>query len=203
MSDVMIQPFAFALNVAGVSAANGARRLPSGFYKVTIESASQETSQNTGRVSIKFGLKVCEGEYQGVVRTARMNVPQSDDDKVRAYWRTLLESVGYAQAALEQGSLEITQDTFNGKTAYIKFTEKDEAAGIQYDKIDFRTFGAWDEQRKMAVAAPGSAIGTGAAAPANASLVAPPVNVAPVPATPVVSSAATSVLAQLKGLNGI
>lgn len=132
--------FTLALNVSGVAAATGDTTLPEGYYRAVV-SDMYVSPEKPGRVVIK--VRVSEGSNVGAVRTTGINIPTSPDDKVRAYWRALLESVGYTAAQLDKGEITLGADAIVGRTSHIYYMPKDEEAGVQYDRVNFYPPAAW------------------------------------------------------------
>lgn len=165
MSEIQKNPaFNFTINLAGVQASGGNRALPSGFYKAKIIDCYHRKA-STGRDMIEFKTEVVEGEFAGVVRTSRINVPTSPDDGVRHYWRALMESVGYNAAQIDgAGVISITRDIYVDKPCAIHYTAGDKAAGI-YDNLNFVSNQTWEVGRKADLAAK-AAMGSAAGAPA-------------------------------------
>jgi len=167
VSEIQKNPaFNFQINLAGVQAAAGSRDLPSGFYKAKIIDCYHRKA-STGRDMIEFKTEVVEGEFAGVVRTSRINVPTSPDDGVRHYWRALMESVGYNAAQIDgAGVISITRDIYVDKPCAIHYTAGDKAAGI-FDNLNFVSNQTWEVGMKADLAAK-AAMGSAAGAPAAA-----------------------------------
>lgn len=168
--------FSIALNVSGVTAATGDSSLPEGYYRAVV-SDMYVSPEKPNRVVIK--VRVSEGASAGVLRTTGLNIPTSPDDKVRAYWRALLESVGYTSTQLDNGQITLGADAVVGRTAHIYYMPKDEEAGVQYDRVSFYPPAAWADAsanfqpgmkaaqpsatRSVGTSAAGSRLGGGAA----------------------------------------
>ena len=132
--------FSIALNVSGVTAATGDNALPEGYYRAAVTDM-YVSPEKPNRVVIK--VRVSEGANAGTMRTTGINMPTSPDDKVRAYWRALLESVGYTAAQLDNGQITLGADAIVGRTAHIYYMPKDEEAGVQYDRVNFYPPATW------------------------------------------------------------
>lgn len=132
--------FSIALNVSGVTAATGDNALPEGYYRAAVTDM-YVSPEKPNRVVIK--VRVSEGANAGTMRTTGINMPTSPDDKVRAYWRALLESVGYTAAQLDNGQIMLGADAIVGRTAHIYYMPKDEEAGVQYDRVNFYPPATW------------------------------------------------------------
>lgn len=132
--------FSIALNVSGVSAATGDNALPEGYYRAVVTDM-YVAPEKPNRVVIK--VRVSEGANAGTLRTTGINMPTSPDDKVRAYWRALLESVGYTAAQLDNGQITLGADAIVGRTSHIYYMPKDEEAGVQYDRVSFYPPATW------------------------------------------------------------
>lgn len=145
--------WSFQVDLSGVRApTGGGALLPEGYYIGTIKDMYIQP-EKPGRVIIK--VMVTEGEFANVTRTDGLNVPTSDEDKVRHYWRALAEGVGYGPNELDKGSLNLGPKAFVNRTAYFKYTPKEEGVeGREYDRLLYLAKGEWDTQR-MAFAANG------------------------------------------------
>ena len=139
-TDNNVRDFSLNLNVAGVSAATGGAELLDGYYKAVV-SDMYIAPEKANRVVIK--VRVSEGPNTGAVRTTGLNLPSSDSDGVRAYWRALLESVGYTAAQLDNGQVTLGPDAIVGRTAHIFYQGKNEAEGRQYDRVSFFPPALW------------------------------------------------------------
>mgnify|MGYP003645712185 CR=1 FL=1 len=172
----------FQINLGNVNAAAGGKQgsLPSGFYKVAIETV-EAVQASTGRWQIKFRTIVNDRGWSGIPRTFRINVPTSPDDKVLAYWRAAYESIGWTDAQFA-GVTGVQMGHFIGKSAFIDYKSKDET-GSEYDDCNFTTPAAY-AAADQAAAVMGSALGNGAApAPAPALGGLGGMGAAPAPAT--------------------
>lgn len=157
------------VNLSGLNAPTGAKNMevPEGYYKAVVTDMYINPDRNPNRVVIK--MTIAEGPFKGVIRTDGINVPKSDDDKVRYYWRGLAESAGYTPAQLDGGALEMGRDTFVEKVVHIHFTPKDKTSD-GYENVDYLAPSEWNQQRQVfeassrteTTAAPaGSALGGG------------------------------------------
>ena len=134
--------FSIALNVSGVTAATGDGTLPEGYYRATVTDM-YVAPEKPNRVVIK--VRVSEGANAGALRTTGINIPTSPEDEVRAYWRALLESVGYTATQLDNGQITLGSDAIVGRTAHIYYMPKDEEAGVQYDRVNFYPPTTWTD----------------------------------------------------------
>ncbi len=128
----------FTVNLAGVQAASaGSRALPEGFYTGTITAAEPTTTQS-GKPQIAMKVQVTGGEFDGIVRTARIGVPTDANDKVIVFWRAALESMGYTPAQLDAGAVAISQEVIVGRSVGFYYKPGDKEAGI-YEDFRFLT----------------------------------------------------------------
>ena len=88
--------------------------------------------KNPNRVVIK--LSVSEGEFKNGVITDGLNIPKSEEDKVRYYWRVFAESAGYTPAQLDAGGLKLSPEAFKGREVHVLFTPKGEGS---YDRTEY------------------------------------------------------------------
>lgn len=140
----------FNVNLAGLQAPTGKGNVfvPEGYYKAAVKDMYINPSKNPGRVIIKLNLADA-GPYTGVIRTDGLNIPKSEDDNVRYYWRGLAESAGYTPAQLDNGQITIGPDAFKGKTVHIYYTPKEEGnADRQYENITYLAPAEWNQQRQ-------------------------------------------------------
>lgn len=169
----------FNVNVSGLQAptGKGGAQVPEGYYTAVIDDMYVNPDRNAGRVVIK--LKIADGPFAGAMRTDGLNMPKSDDDKVRYYWRGLLESAGYTPAQLDNGEVTIGRQALVGRKVTFYYVPKEEGnSDRQYDRVTYLTAVEWSQQKQAfeaaggaqpAVAAPagnGSALG-GAAPTGN------------------------------------
>ena len=136
--------FSFATNVSGLQAPTGGKDVPEGYYKTVIADMYINPEKNAGRIIIK--LKVTEGPFAGSTRTTGLNKPKGAEDKVRYYWRGLLESCGYTPAQLDAGELSLSADTFMGRGCFIYY--KPPASEGEYDTLKFLPPSFWEVQAK-------------------------------------------------------
>ena len=158
--------FNFNVNLSGIRAASGGgMKLPEGFYTGSVTDAFQTTSKN-GRpqIAIKVTLK---GQFDGMVRTAWMGVPQTEEDGVRYYWRAVFESLGYQPAEIDAGTIGVSRQVLVGRDCTIFYRPGDKDMGI-YEELKFlapHDFAQQKAQFDAGANAPGSALG--ATAPAT------------------------------------
>jgi hypothetical protein len=134
--------FSFSTNVSGLQAPTGGQSMPEGYYKTVIADMYVNPEKNAGRVIIK--LQVTEGPFAGSTRTTGLNIPKSADDKVRYYWRGLLESAGYSPAQLDAGELSLSAEIFVNRGCFIYF-KPPESEG-EYDTLRFLAPAIWEQQ---------------------------------------------------------
>jgi hypothetical protein len=163
MNDNNNRDWSIDINLSGVSAPTGNTNVTQGYYKAKVTDMYVRP-EKPGRVVIK--LTIAEGDFAGAVRTTGLNIPKSDDDKVRYYWRGLAESVGYGAAELDAGSVNLSMGSFEGRIAHVFYTPK-EMSSDGYDSIDFLPPVPWGQ--KAAAFTP-SAGGNGGAAPSGSAL---------------------------------
>jgi len=152
--------FNFNVNLSGIRAASGGGvKLPEGFYEGSVTDAFQTTSKN-GRpqIAIKVTLK---GQFDGMVRTAWMGVPQNEEDGVRYYWRAVFESLGYQPAEIDAGVISVQRNVLVGRSCTIYYKPGDKDMGI-YEELKFlapHDFAQQKAQFDASATAPGSALG--------------------------------------------
>ena len=158
--------WSISINLSGITAPTGnkAMEVPEGFYKAKISDMYVNAEKNPNRVVIK--LQLAEAPFAGVIRTDGLNMPKSDDDKVRYYWRGLAESAGYTPAQLDNGSISLGRDTFVEKMVHVHYTPK--GNGSEYDKTEYLAPTEWSQQKQMFDAAKAANAGKAAPAPAAA-----------------------------------
>ena len=150
----------FDMNLAGVTPAGmGGRELPTGYYTGKIVEAEAETSQN-GRPQVKIRVEVTDPDFIGIVRTTRIGIPQSAEDKVRFFWRALLESVGYTPAQIDAGAVKMSAKLITGRECFLHYTQGDKDAGV-FDNLRFLTPVIYEAGKKQENAAAGSALAGG------------------------------------------
>ena len=154
----------FQVNLSGVPAASGgSRELPEGFYTGAVIDAEPGQS-STGRTQIAIKVQVNSGEFNGVIRTTRLGVPTSAEDKVLYYWRAAFESLGYTPAQIDAGAVTVSKDVLVGRTAHFYYKPGDKDAGI-YEDFKFLTPSDWSNRKATFEAsknAQGSALGAAA-----------------------------------------
>ena len=152
----------FNINVAGLQAptGKGGSQLPEGYYVGIVDDMYVNPDKNAGRVIIK--IKVAEGPFVGTMRTDGLNIPKSDEDKVRYYWRGLMESAGYGPAELDGGQVTVGRAALHGKKVHFYFVPKEEGnADRQYENITYLSPVEWSQQKQGFEAAGGAAAPTG------------------------------------------
>lgn len=167
--DNLDRNFSFNLNVSGIAAPTGSKDLdvPEGFYKALISDCYINPEKNRGRVILK--LNISEGTFRGVVRTDGLSVPKGADDKVRYYWRGLLESAGYTAAQLDNGEIVIGPDTCKGREVTIHYSPKGpNGNGTDYDKVTYLPAADWAQQKQVFEAKKGT--GSGGSTPNGSAL---------------------------------
>lgn len=127
------------VNLSGLQAPTGGTNVEQGYYKARI-SDMYVRPEKPGRVVIK--LTISEGACAGSVRTTGLNLPKSNDDKVRYYWRGLSESVGYTPTELDSGEVSLGVASFQDRTAHFFYTPK-ELSSDGYDSVDFLPPAEW------------------------------------------------------------
>jgi len=151
--------FSFATNVSGLQAPTGGQAMPEGYYKTVIADMYVNPEKNANRVIIK--LKVTEGPFAGSTRTTGLNIPKSAEDKVRYYWRGLLESAGYTPSQLDAGELSLNADTFMNRGCFIYYKPPETEDG--YDTLRFLPPNIWEVQSADFVPSENKAQSSGAA----------------------------------------
>lgn len=159
-------------NLAGVAARSAGGTFvepPTGAYKVKI--TGTEPYQKEDRMSVKFQTVIAEGEHAGTEMRLFIGGDLSKVGNQRS-WKTALLSIGMASNTLESGLVNIGEDTFKDKIAYVYFKAKDpNDSNSQSDKqfITPEAFATLTGQMQQAPAAAPVAVG------------APAMNVAPQP----------------------
>lgn len=145
-------------NLAGVAVSDGTYKpLPTGAYKVKIVSTEQYTKQETGNVSIKFQLSVIDGEHKGDECRIYIGTDLSKKGNMSNLKMALL-SIGTNAAVLEQGSVNVSSKTFDGKTAFIFVKEKDATDPASRDDVRFITKDRFEAEAGKRSAMNGSGI---------------------------------------------
>jgi len=151
----------FQVNLSGVTpASGGARNLPEGFFTGTVIDAEPSQTQS-GKAQIAIKVQVTGGEFEGVVRTTRIGVPNGPEDKVLVFWRAALESMGYTPAQLDAGAIAITKEVMVGRSVSFYYKPGDKEAGI-YEDFKFLTpvdFASRKAAFEKGASAHGSALG--------------------------------------------
>jgi hypothetical protein len=180
----------FQVNLSGVPAASGgSRELPEGFYTGAVIDAEPAQS-SSGRTQIAIKVQVNSGEFNGIIRTTRLGVPTTPEDKVLYYWRAAFESLGYTPAQIDAGAVTVNKDVLVGRTAHFYYKPGDKDAGI-YEDFKFLTPTDWNNRKATFEAgknAQGSALGAAAARPAvmaTTPVAAPAMNIGGFNAAPV------------------
>jgi hypothetical protein len=160
----------FQMNLSGVTpASGGARALPEGFYEGTVIDA-EPTQTQSGKAQIAIKVQVVGGEHDGIVRTTRIGIPTSPDDKVLVFWRAAFESMGYTPAQIDAGPITLHKELIVGRPAKFYYKPGDKEAGI-YDDFKFLTPADYATRSAAFVAgksAQGSAIGAASLGSARA-----------------------------------
>ena len=103
------------------------------------------------------------------MRTTRLNVPTTADDKVRHFWRAFLEGVGFTAAQIDgAGDIAINRAMFVGKECFVHYVEGDKDAGV-WDQTNVIGPTAW-KVAKAADKAAGAVLAQGGVAAAGQSL---------------------------------
>lgn len=151
----------FDINLSGLTVQAAAPKdVPKGYYKAKVEDMYVNVDKNAGRVIIK--LMISEGEFRGAVRTDGISIPKSEDDKVRYYWRAFAESAGYTPAQLDNGGIKLSPSAFKDREVHIHYIPKNEAAGVQYDKIEYLTPSDFVARKANGTTSTAPALGTSA-----------------------------------------
>jgi hypothetical protein len=160
----------FQMNLSGVTpASGGARALPEGFYEGTVIDA-EPTQTQSGKAQIAIKVQVVGGEHDGIVRTTRIGIPTSPDDKVLVFWRAAFESMGYTPAQIDAGPITLQKELIVGRPSKFYYKPGDKEAGI-YDDFKFLTPADFATRSAAFVAgksAQGSAIGAASLGSARA-----------------------------------
>lgn len=166
------------INVANVAARNVGGTFvepPTGAYKVKI--TGTEMYEKEGRQSVKFQTVISEGEHAGIETRLFIGLDLTKVGNQRS-WKTALLSCGYTAEQVDVGDIDISSDTFDGKSAYIYYKAKD--ANDATSQSD-RQFITPDHFAKLATASAPAASAPALAAPAPlaAKAAVPAMNVAP------------------------
>lgn len=112
-------------NLAGVQARSG----PGGYVEPTtgayrVKITGTEAYEKEGRQSVKFQTVIDEGDFAGTEMRLFIGADLSKVGNQRS-WKTALVSVGVPAASIENGLINIGEETFKNKTAYVYFKAKD------------------------------------------------------------------------------
>ncbi len=168
--------WAFKANFSDVRPAGSSSRRISeeGFYKVLIRD-TEETTTKAGNLRALFRLSVAEGEQSGATETFGINLPQDEDCWTLPYWMVLLLSIGVSEDKLAKGDVNLTADSFKGKTGYLHYTPAPEGG---YSTFKWMTKVDYEFHMKRAAPkteeAPVQAAAEPAPTPAPATTVMPP-----------------------------
>jgi hypothetical protein len=134
----------FGVNLSGLNAPTGqGRDLVEGYFKALITDMYIKPD-NPNRVIIRY--QVTEGPLSGSTGVDGLNVPKSDEDNVRYYWRGLSESVGYGPNDLDNGEIALSRKAFAERTGHIYFQPKGEDR--QYDRTVWLSPAEWAQQKQ-------------------------------------------------------
>tara|TARA_R110002060_G_scaffold30712_2_gene41240 strand:+ start:1185 stop:1733 length:549 start_codon:yes stop_codon:yes gene_type:complete len=131
--------FDFSVNFEGLETA--ATHVTTGFYHGKVKEMEAETAKSGTR--IRFQIELQDEGVRGAVRSTRISIPRSADDKVLYFWRDAFLSCGYAANALESGEHSINPATFVGQDCFVKYVAGDPDLG-QYDKLQFLSERKWN-----------------------------------------------------------
>lgn len=180
--------FSFQINLSGVEASGGGKRLDEGYYKGTIVDVNS-AQNSTGSMRLVFKIGNFEG-YGSAVRTTSITVPNENTKPgLLTIWRAAFESAGYTPAQIDSGVINMTRDVFLNRPAHVYYKPGDRDAGI-YDEMKLLTPTDWQAQKhsfEKSTARDGSALGAPVATAAPAA--AP---VAAIGGTPAIGGAAYS-----------
>lgn len=140
--------FSFAVNLSGISAPSGNRNMevPEGYYQGKITDMYVNAERNPNRVVIK--VTMTDGAFAGVVRTHGLNMPTSNQDKVRYYWRGMAESAGYTPTQLDKGEITMGRDTFLDRTVCFHYVPKDKSTD-GYEAMNFYAPADWAQKKQL------------------------------------------------------
>ncbi len=139
MDDNNNRDWSFKINLSGLRAPSGNTNVEQGYYTAVVTDM-YERPERPGRVVIK--LSINEGRFSGATRVTGINIPKSDEDNVRYYWRGFSESVGYDPAQLDAGEVDLSIESYKGRIAHFFYTPK-EMTSNGYDEVDFLTPQEW------------------------------------------------------------
>lgn len=145
------------MNFAGVGAAVGGSTVEEGYYKGTVLSGELQPGDGSKRPQIAWKIQL---EGTDTIRTWWVGVPQSEDDNVRAYWRSFAESCGYTAAQLDgAGQLNLQEGAFKGKSITFYYRPKNESLG-QYERLSPLPPHVWTERKAKFEQSQGAANGS-------------------------------------------
>ena len=153
--------FSFPINLSGIRAASGGgMKLPEGYYEGVITDAFQTTSKN-GRpqAAIKVTMK---GDFEGMVRTSWIGIPQSAEDGVRYIWRAVFESAKYPSTEIDAGEIQVSREVLVGRDVTVFYKPGDKDMGV-YEDLKFLAPHTWAQKKthfEASVSAPASALGS-------------------------------------------
>jgi len=171
----------FSENFTGVTPAGSYIKMPEMPFKGRIVALEiNDHKDEPGAKVVKFTISCTEPGYEGAERRINKRIPDATEKgrNSRKGWRTALESVGIAPAALDGGSvLNISVGAFMGADGAGKighFYHVPRADDTGYDDTEFVTPRVY-EQRKKALAlqaaaptaAPAGTVVSGPGAPSN------------------------------------
>lgn len=153
--------FSFSENFSGVKPAGDYVRMPEGPFKGKITAIEvDDKKDDPGAKVATVTVSVTEPGYEGASRRRRLRLPDATEtgQNSKAFWRALLESVGYTAAQLDTGAaLTITQANFIGKDCHVYHKPAPEGVKGQYDEIEFITPTSYAERKRGAAARGGAA----------------------------------------------
>lgn len=147
--------FSVNINLGGITAPTGMgnTQVPEGYYRAVVDDMYVNPDRNPNRVVIK--LKLTDAPFAGVIRTDGLNLPKTEEDKVRFYWRALAESAGYTAAQLDAGEITLGRGSFHGKQVFIHYNPKDSATNTTgWDRTFFLAPAVWNQKKQSFDAQP-------------------------------------------------
>jgi len=152
--------FNFQINLSGVQASGGGKRLEEGYYKGTIVDVNS-AQNSTGSMRLVFKIGNFEG-YGNAVRTTSITVPnENTKEGLKSIWRAAFESMGYTPAQIDSGVINMTREVFVNRPAHVYYKPGDRDAGI-YDEMKILSPSSWASQKASfegTTASNGSALG--------------------------------------------
>jgi hypothetical protein len=137
--------FNFQINLSGVQASGGGKRLEEGYYKGTIVDVNA-AQNSTGSMRLVFKIGNFEG-YGNAVRTTSITVPNENTKPgLLTIWRAAFESAGYTPAQIDSGVINMTREVFINRPAHVYYKPGDRDAGI-YDEMKILSPSAWQSQK--------------------------------------------------------